>query len=37
VFEPDASRYAAYREVYERYRRLQERGYGGTTTPAENT
>jgi sugar (pentulose or hexulose) kinase len=37
VFEPDASRYAAYREVYERYRRLQERVYGGTTTPAENT
>ena len=36
AFEPDASRYAAYREVYERYRRLQERVYGGTTTPAEN-
>ena len=36
VFEPDASRYAAYREVYERYRRLQERLYGSTTTPSES-
>ena len=36
VFEPDASRYAAYREVYERYRRLQEKVYGNTTAPAEN-
>jgi xylulokinase len=28
LFEPDASRYAAYREVYERYRRLQRKVYG---------
>ena len=33
VFEPDASRYAAYREVYERYRRLQEKVYGDADTP----
>jgi xylulokinase len=37
VFEPDASRLVAYREVYERYRRLQAKVYGGTAVPAENT
>lgn len=36
VFEPDASRYAAYREVYERYQRLQEKIYGGPTPPAQS-
>jgi xylulokinase len=34
VFEPDARRYAVYREVYERYQRLQEKVYGDTTPPA---
>jgi len=28
VFEPDAGRHAAYREVYERYLKLQEKLYG---------
>jgi xylulokinase len=28
VFEPDVSRHAVYREVYERYQRLQEKLYG---------
>lgn len=28
VFEPDASRHSAYREIYERYRRLQGTLYG---------
>jgi len=31
VFEPDASRYATYRGVYERYQRLQEKVYGNST------
>ena len=37
VFEPNAIRYPIYREVYERYRRLQERLYGDTAITAENT
>jgi xylulokinase len=36
VFEPDASRYSAYREVYERYQRLQEKVYGDAAPPAHN-
>ena len=28
VFEPDAGRFAVYREVYDRYRRLQDKLYG---------
>jgi len=35
VFEPDASRHAAYREVYERYLKLQEKLYGDSTPPAQ--
>jgi len=36
VFEPDNSRFAAYREVYERYRELQQRVYGPLPPVAGN-
>lgn len=36
VFEPNANRFAAYREGYERYRNLQRKVYGGTTLAAES-
>ena len=36
VFEPNATRYAAYREVYERYQRLQEKIYGDATPLAQS-
>jgi len=34
VFEPNASHYATYREIYQRYQRLQEKVYGDMTPPA---
>jgi xylulokinase len=34
VFEPNPSRHAVYREIYERYQRLQEKVYGDTTPRA---
>ena len=37
VFEPDSSRHAAYGEVYERYKRLQERVYGDAGPPAKSS
>jgi len=36
VFEPNASRYAVYREVYERYQQLQEKLYGDATSKAQS-
>jgi sugar (pentulose or hexulose) kinase len=35
MFEPDANRHAVYREVYERYQKLQKKIYGDTTRPGQ--
>jgi xylulokinase len=36
VFEPDASRHAVYREVYERYQRLQQKVYGHSNSMGQS-
>jgi xylulokinase len=35
MFEPDASRYNIYREIYERYQQLQKKVYGDPTYPLQ--
>lgn len=37
TFEPDAARYAAYQDVYDRYRRLQNKLYGDLHPPGQST